>query len=93
MANDNLKLLEVAVRIREMREILEWSTITMAQKTGVTVEEYEAYESGKVDFPFSFLHKCAVVFDLDMTDLLEGRSSNLLTSYTVGLKTLNMPTI
>ena len=49
MANDNLKLLEVAVRIREMREILEWSTITMAQKTGVTVEEYETYESGKVE--------------------------------------------
>ena len=73
MANDNLKLLEVAVRIREMREILEWSTITMAQKTGVTVEEYETYESGKVDFPFSFIHKCALAFDLDMSDLLEAK--------------------
>jgi len=86
MANDNLKLLEVAVRIREMREILEWSTADMAQKTGVTVEEYETYESGTVDFPFSFIHKCAVAFELDMTDLLEGRSSNLLTSYTVTRK-------
>ena len=41
MANDNLKLLEVAVRIREMREILEWTTAEMARKTGVTEEEYK----------------------------------------------------
>ena len=83
---DNLKLYEVALRIREMREILELSVEEMADKTGVTVAEYEIYESGTVDFPFSFIHKCAVAFDLDMTDLLEGRSSNLLTSYTVTRK-------
>jgi len=83
---DNLKLYEVALRIREMREILELSVADMAKKTGVTVAEYETYESGAVDFPFSFIHKCALAFDLDMTDLLEGRSANLLTSYTVTRK-------
>ena len=83
---DNLKLYEVALRIREMREILELSVEDMAEKTGVTVVEYETYESGAVDFPFSFIHKCALAFDLDMTDLLEGRSANLLTSYTVTRK-------
>ena len=44
---DNLKLYEVALRIREMREILELSVEDMAEKTGVTVAEYETYESGK----------------------------------------------
>ena len=83
---DNLKLYEVALRIREMREILEWSAADMAHKTGVTEEEYRLYETGTVDFPFSFIHKCALAFDLDMTDLLEGRSANLLTSYTVTRK-------
>ncbi len=83
---DNLKLYEVALRIREMREILEWSAADMADKTGVTEEEYRLYETGTVDFPFSFIHKCALAFDLDMTDLLEGRSANLLTSYTVTRK-------
>lgn len=79
------KLLEVAARIREMREILELSVYEMAEKTGVSVSEYEDYESGKADFPFSFIHKCAQVFDLDITDLLEGHSSRL-TSYTVTRK-------
>ena len=80
------KLLEVAVRIREMREILELSVADMAEKTGVSIEQYEQYESGVTDFPFSFIHKCALAFDLDMTDLLEGRSANLLSSYTVTRK-------
>ncbi len=83
---ENKKLLEVAVRIREMREILELTTAEMAEKTEVSVAEYEQYESGMTDFPFSFIHKCALAFGLDMTDLLEGRSSNLLSSYTVTRK-------
>ena len=68
-----------------MREIMELSTFEMAEKTGVSVSEYEDYESGKTDFPFSFIHKCAQVFDLDITDLLEGHSSRL-SSYTVTRK-------
>ena len=83
---DNVKLMELAQRIREMREILEWSVEEMAEKTGVSVAEYQLYETGTVDFPFSFIHKCALAFDLDMTDLLEGRSANLLSSYTVTRK-------
>ena len=47
---DNRKLVEVAVRIREMREILEWSVADMAEKTGVSVAEYQLYETGTVDF-------------------------------------------
>ena len=83
---DNVKLMELALRIREMREILEWSAQEMAEKTGVSVAEYQLYETGTVDFPFSFIHKCALAFDLDMTDLLEGRSANLLSSYTITRK-------
>ncbi len=79
------KLLEVAARIREMREILSLSTAQMAEKTEVSVEAYEQYESGSLDFPFSFIHKCALAFDIDMTELLEGRSAKL-TGYTVTRK-------
>ncbi|MBQ9965268.1 MAG: AMP-binding protein [Clostridia bacterium] len=79
------KLYEVALRIREMREIAGISEIEMAEKTEVSVEEYRAYEAGKLDFPFTFIHKCALTFGIDMTDLLEGRSA-LLSSYTVTRK-------
>ena len=79
------KLYEVALRIREMREIAGISEIEMAEKTEVSVEEYKDYEAGKLDFPFTFIHKCALTLGIDMTDLLEGRSA-LLSSYTVTRK-------
>ncbi len=38
------QLLEVAARIREMREIMGFSQNTMAQKTDLSLAEYKAYE-------------------------------------------------
>ncbi len=76
------KLKEVALRIREMREIFEFDEQTMAEKTEVTLEEYRSYERGEMDFPFTFIHKCSLAFGIGITDLLEGRSAHL-SSYTV----------
>ena len=79
------KLLEVASRIRDMRDIAGFSEQEMAEKTEVTLEEYIDYESGKLDFPFTFIHKCSLAFGIGMSDLLEGKSANLA-SYTVTRK-------
>ena len=79
--SDN-KLFEVAMRIREMREIDGVSVEEMAKKTEVSVEDYKAYEAGTADMPFTFIHKCALAFGIGMTDLLEGQSAHL-SSYTV----------
>ena len=79
---DNEKLMEVAKRIREMREISGFSVEEMAEKTEVSVTEYKAYENGTEDFPFTFIHKCALAFGLGITDILEGESARLK-SYTV----------
>ena len=76
---------EVASRIKGMREIMGWSVAEMAEKTEVTEEMYRAYEGGKIDLPFTFIHKCAVAFDIQMTELLEGRTAKL-SSYTVTRK-------
>ena len=79
------KLQEVAGRIKEMREIDGISTEQMAAKVEVSLEDYLAYESGNKDFPFSFIHKCSLVFGIGITDLLEGQSAHL-SSYTVTRK-------
>ncbi len=79
------ELLEVARRIREMREIDGISTEEMAAKTEVSLEDYLDYESGNKDFPFTFIHKCSLVFGIGITDLLEGQSAHL-SSYTVTRK-------
>ncbi|MCR4894130.1 MAG: AMP-binding protein [Eubacteriales bacterium] len=83
--SDNERLLEVAQRIREMREISNLSTLEMAAKTDVSEEEYVRYEADMLDFPFSFLHKCAGVFGVGITDLMEGSNARL-SSYTVTRK-------
>ena len=62
---------EIALRIREMREISGFTTVEMAEKTEVSVEEYNVYESGNMDFPFSFLHKCANAFGIEITKLIK----------------------
>ena len=80
------KLFEIAGRIREAREIAGLSVEETAMKTEVSVDEYLRYEAGQVDFPFSFIHKCALVFDVGMADILEGQSANLLSAYTITRK-------
>jgi len=80
--NTSTQLMDIATRIRGMREILGYSTQKMAEQTEVAEEIYRQYESGTVDLPFSFLHKCAKVFGIEITVLLEGRSAKL-SGYTV----------
>ena len=78
-------LMEVALRIRELREISGYTQEEMAEKTEVRLDQYYAYESGKLDMPFTFIHKCALAFNVGMSDLLEGQSARL-SSYTVTRK-------
>ena len=47
MTGMDYKIREVALRIRELREISGFSTAEMAQRTGLTEEEYIQCESGK----------------------------------------------
>ena len=82
MKNTTNPLMDVALRIREMRQIVGYSTAEMAQKTEITQQLYEQYESGSLDLPFSFMHKCAKVFGLELTELLEGHTAKL-SAYTV----------
>ena len=87
MSNQNpaTQLMEIASRIRGMRELLGYSTEKMAEMTEVSVENYRLYETGTIDLPFTFMHKCAKVFGVEITVLLEGRSAKL-SGYTVTRK-------
>ena len=70
-------LKEVAARIREMRGITGYSVKQMAAMAEVTEEQYAAVEAAEADPSFSFLHKCAEAFGVDITALLEGHSAKL----------------
>ncbi|MBR5751992.1 MAG: AMP-binding protein, partial [Clostridia bacterium] len=84
MANTALseKLIEVAARIKELRLISGFSVEEMARRTEVDPDMYVRYEEGQADFPFTFIHKCALELGVEITDLMEGRSAHL-SGYTV----------
>ena len=60
--NSTTQLMDVAMRIREMREILGYSIEKMAELTQISAQTYELYESGSTDLPFTFMHNCAKAF-------------------------------
>ena len=76
------KIMEMANRIRDLRELLNISVEEMAQNTGISVEEYLACEAGQRDLNFTFIYRCANAFRVNVTDIIEGVSPTLK-SYTV----------
>ncbi len=78
----DVKIKEVAARIRELRSIAGLDVREIAREVGVTVDEYLACERGDMDLNFAFLYRCAQVFGVDVTDIIEG-SSPKLAGYTV----------
>ena len=91
LTQTNNQLFEIAERIKEMRDILGYSQAEMAEATETDLAQYRSYESGEADLPFTFIHKCALTFGIEITDLLEGRSARL-TSYTVTRKGAGLQT-
>ncbi len=77
MTGMTYKMKEVAERIRELREITGLSVEEMASRTGLSVDEYIACESGNRNLSVAFLYHCTLSFGVDMSDLLEGRSAKL----------------
>ncbi len=71
------KIREMAQRIRELREITGLSVQEMAQRTNLSVEEYEQCEAGNRNLSIAFLYRCTLSFGVDMGDLLEGHSPKL----------------
>ncbi len=78
----DLKIKQMAERIRELREIVGYTHQEMAQKTGVSTEEYALCEKGEKDLNFAFIYRCASALKVNVTDIIEGYSPNLK-SYTV----------
>jgi transcriptional regulator with XRE-family HTH domain len=77
-----MRIIEIAERIKGLRNMMDLTEEEMAKVTGVTVEKYREYESGLIDFPFTFLLKSAERLRVDMAELLTGDNPKL-SFYTV----------
>ena len=74
MTGMDLKIREVAGRIRELREVSGFTQEEMAKRTGVSLEEYRECVSGRRNLSIAFLYRCTLSFGVDFGDLLEGHS-------------------
>ena len=80
MTGLDFKIREVAGRIRDLREVNGLTIEEMAQRTGLSVEEYTAHEEGSRNLSIAFLYRCVLILGVDMSDLLEGHSPTCVPS-------------
>lgn len=86
----NEKIKEIAARLKALRDSTDTPVKTLADANKITEREYTDYESGKQDFPFTFLYNCAGVFGVDIGEIVTGESPNL-SGYAVTRKGQGMP--
>lgn len=86
------KILEIAERIKALREIIGISIEEMASVTGVSVDEYIAYENAERDFSFTFLYNAAKKFGVDIVEIVTGEGPKL-SSYCVVRRGEGMPIV
>ncbi len=73
----NEQIKDIGMRLRSLREDMEISPEEMAQKLDVDSVTYKAYESGEMDFSFSFIYKAADILGVDVLDLISGNAPTL----------------
>jgi transcriptional regulator with XRE-family HTH domain len=73
MADNAEQLGLIALRIRDLRDIAGLTARQVAEKTGISPEEYEAYETGTRDFSFSHLFNIAEALGVDISDCSGGK--------------------
>lgn len=73
----NEKLLQIASRIKELREILDIKAESVAARLGVTPATYLKYEAGTLDIPISILYEIADELHTDLTVLLTGEAPRM----------------
>ena len=74
------ELEKIPNRIKELRKILEISSIDLAKDIGIPYETYKQYESGTLDIPISILYKIAYRLGTDATVLLTGEDPKMETA-------------
>ena len=71
------KILMIAQRLKALREIMGVSAADMADAAGLSEDSYLEYESGSLDFSFSFLYSAANKLGIDIIDLMAGEAPRL----------------
>ena len=69
-------IIEIAARIRELREVCDYTQEKLAEELGITAEQYASYEENG-DFPISIIYEIANKFRVDFNELITGETSRI----------------
>lgn len=82
MNNINEKVKLIADRIKELRDIVGLERQQVADRLGISEDQYKSYEEGLDDIPISVIYGIANIFEVDSTILLTGTDARM-SEYTV----------
>ena len=69
--------LEIAERMRAIRELSDYTVEEMAALMNISAEEYASYETGNVDIPISALYDMSNTLQVSITELLTGEQAKM----------------
>jgi transcriptional regulator with XRE-family HTH domain len=70
---------EIAMRIKELREVCDYTVDQIAARLGIPKEVYEGYEATGDDIPINVIYQLAKIYNVDLSDILTGVSAKLNT--------------
>lgn len=68
---------EIAERMRGIREDCEFTQQQVADRLGISVAEYQEFESGNQELHVSIMHDFCSMMGIDLTELITGSSPKL----------------
>jgi transcriptional regulator with XRE-family HTH domain len=71
------KIIEIASRLSELRELSDIGLEAMAEKLGISVDTYKQYDSGESDIPASMLFEISQILNVDLGLLLTGEEPRM----------------
>lgn len=73
----NEQIKQIAERLKGLREVLDLTIDDVAQKTGVTAESIQKFESGESDIPMSFICDVAQAYNIEPSAIISGEEPKM----------------
>ena len=70
---------EIGARLRELREVSDYTIEDLAAELNLSPEVYSSYEQNGKDVPISVIYEIANKFKVDFTEIVTGQSAKLET--------------
>ena len=74
---------EIGARLRELREVSDYTVEELAAELNLSPELYASYEANGKDIPISVIYEIANKFKVDFTEIVTGQSAKLETYHVI----------